>query len=253
MKRLALVSIGGGSGRSTLSALLATLSARQGRWSLLLEWDPRNVLSWYLGARHGGREGLARSALDGQAWQSACLRADDGTLLLPFGTLTPSEEAGLAWHMAEDTQWLAKRLDVLDVPASGVVFIDTPTGPCVYQRQAVQAADAVVLVMRPDMVSTLLLDQALALAGDRPVAVVVNGLDIARPSQNEAWRRLRATLGERLIPYPVHRDEVVPQAFALNLALPDHAPQSQAMHDLHGVLAWLQRWQETTRGGTHVA
>jgi len=194
-------------------------------------------------ARHAGREGLARSALDNQAWQSACLRADDNTLLLPFGTLTPSEEARLAWHMAEDPHWLAQQLDTLDVPDQGCTYIDTPTGPNPYQRQAVQAADAVLLVMRPDMVGTVLLDQALALAGSRPVAVVVNALDITRTSQNDAWRRLKAALGERLIPYPVHRDEVVPQAFALNLALPDHAPQSQAMHDLHGVLAWLQRWQ----------
>jgi len=245
MHRLALISICGGVGRSTLSALLATATARQGQWSLLLEWDPRNLLAWYLGARYGGREGIARAALDDVPWQSAGLRADDGTLLLPFGRLTPSEEAGFAWHMADEPQWLAKRLDTLDGPAQGQVFIDTPAGPSPYQRQAVQAADAVLLVMRADMVSTLLLDQALALAGDRPVAAVINELDITRPSQNAALRQLREALGERLVPYPVHRDEVVPQAMALNLALPDHAPQSQAMHDLHGVLAWLQRWQNS--------
>lgn len=245
MQRLALVSICGGVGRSTLAALLATASARQGRWSLLLEWDPRNTLAWFLGARHGGREGMARAALDDVSWQTAGLRADDGTLLLPFGRLTPSEEAAFAWHMAEDPHWLRKRLDLLDAPAGGSVFIDTPAGPSAYQRQAVQAADAVLLVMRADIVGTVLLDQALGLAGDRPVAAVLNDLDITRPSQNAALRQLRDLLGERLVPYPVHRDEVVPQAMALNLALPDHAPQSQAMHDLHGVLAWLQRWQNS--------
>ncbi len=113
MHRLALISICGGVGRSTLSALLATATARQGQWSLLLEWDPRNLLAWYLGARYGGREGIARAALDDVPWQSAGLRADDGTLLLPFGRLTPSEEAGFAWHMADEPQWLAKRLDTL--------------------------------------------------------------------------------------------------------------------------------------------
>lgn len=245
MRRWALVSICGGVGRSTLSALLAMAVARQGQWSLLLEWDPRNVLSWYLGARYGGRGGMARAALDGVSWQAAGLRADDGTLLLPFGRLTPSEEAGFAWHMAEDPHWLAKQLDSLEAPAQSSVFLDTPAGPSPYQRQAVQAADAVLVVMRADMIGSVMLDQSLALAADRPVAVVVNELDISRPSQNAVMRQLREHLGERLVPYPVHRDEVVPQAMALNLALPDHAPQSQAMHDLHGVLAWLQRWQNS--------
>lgn len=242
MQRLAIVSICGGVGRSTLTAMLATLAARQGRWSLLVEWDPRPVTAWAMGARHGSREGLARAALDQQPWESACLQADDGTLLLPFGRLTPSEEAGFAWHMAEEPQWLARQLEQLEAPDNGLLFIDTPTGPSVYQRQAVQAADAVLLVTRADMVGTVLLDQGLALAGERPVAVVVNELDITRPSQNDALRRLRAALGGQLVPYPIHRDEAVAQAMALNVALPDHAPKSQAMHDLHGVLAWLQRW-----------
>jgi len=246
MHRVALISACGGVGRSTLSALLATANARQDRWSLLIEWDPRNVIPWFLGARYGGREGMARAVLDNVAWQGAALRADDGTLLLPFGRLLPSEESGLAWHMAEDPLWLAKQLDTLDAPQDGYVFIDTPAGPSAYQRQAVQAADAVLVVMHADMVGTVLLDQALALAGERPVAVVVNKLDIARPSQNAVMRQLRDRLGDRLVPYPVHRDEAVPQAMALNLALPDHAPQCQAMHDLHGVLAWLQRWLHTS-------
>lgn len=247
MQRLALVSICGGVGRSTLATLLATLRARQGHWSLLLEWDPRHVLAWTLGARHNGRDGMARASVDRQGWQDACLRADDSTLLLPFGRLTLAEEARFAVQMAEQPQWLADQLALLDAPDGAQVFIDTPAGPSVYQRQAVQAADAVLLVTRADMVGSVLLEQALALAADRPIAVVVNELDITRPSQNDGLRRLRSALGERLVPYPVHRDESVPQAMALNLALPDHAPQSQAMHDLHGVLAWLQRWSPTTR------
>lgn len=242
LRRFAVISICGGVGRSTLSALLATLAARQGRWSLLVEWDPRPVAAWTMGARHGGREGLARAALDRTAWEATSLQADDGTLLLPFGRLTPSEEAAFAWHMAEDPQWLAQRLDQLEAPDDGLLFIDTPAGPSVYQRQAVQAADAVLLVTHADMIGTVLLDQGLALAGDRPVAVAVNQLDITRPSQNDALRRLRAALGPHLVPYPVHRDEAVAQAMSLNVALPDHAPTSQSMHDLHGILAWLQRW-----------
>lgn len=242
MRRIAVVSICGGVGRSTVSALLATLHARQGRWSLLVEWDPRPVAAWTMGARHSGREGLARAALDRTPWESSCLQADDGTLLLPFGRLTPSEEAAFAWHMAEDPSWLAQRLEQLDAPEDGLVFIDTPTGPSVYQRQAVQAADGVLLLTHADMIGTVLIDQGLALAGERPVAVAVNQLDVTRPSQNDALKRLRAALGAQLVPYPVHRDEAVAQAMSLNVALPDHAPKSQAMHDLHGILAWVQRW-----------
>ncbi len=243
MRRLALISICGGVGRTTLAALLATLYARQGAWSLLLEWDPRHVAGWTLGAQRPAEGGVARAVLDGQDWSSTCLQADDGTLLLPYGRLTPEEEGRFAARMAEQPSWLAQQLERLDAPNDAHIVIDTPAGPSVYQRQAVHAADAVLLLVRADMQALVLLEQALALAGDRPVAVVINQLDIGRPSQNDALRRLRAALGHRLVPYPVHRDEAVAQAAALNRALPDHAPQSQAMHDVHGLLAWLQRWQ----------
>jgi hypothetical protein len=47
-------------------------------------------------------------------------------------------------------------------------------------------------------------------------------------------------LGPALCPYPIHRDEAVPEAFARQAALPDAAPHAQATHDLQGAWRWLQ-------------
>jgi cellulose synthase operon protein YhjQ len=250
MTTLALASLAGGVGRSTLTAQLATLAARDGRFSLALEWDPQNLLALHFGASRGPQAGIGAQAQQGQGWAEAALRSADGVAVLPFGRL--ADDALCAWQsrMQAEPEWLAAQLARLQRPAGGWTFIDTPRAPCSLLRSAVRAADAVLLVVHADPATLAALDSLLALAAGRPHAVVVNAFDAARTLQSDLHAVLLERLRERVVPYAVHRDEAVPEAMARQAALVDVAPHAQATHDLIALWRWLQaRYGEAAHAG----
>ena len=241
MPTIALVSTCGGAGRSTLTASLATLAARSGVWGLAVEFDPQNLLALHFGAETAPADGLASRASRGQAWNTAALAASDGTLVLPFGAMDPPALVDWERRLIVEPDWLTARLDTLARPADGWTFIDSPRGPSVLTRQAVRAADAVLLVLCADGASMALLEAALINFADKPVLAVVNGFEPGRVLQADIVAALFERLGNHLSPYPVHRDEAIPEAFARRMSPGDHAAHSQVVHDLHGLLRWIQR------------
>jgi len=241
MPCIAIVSPCGGSGRSTLTASLATLTARSGVWALAVECDPQNLLALHFGAEQAPVDGLASRAAQGQVWNTAALAASDGTLILPFGAMDAPALVDWQRRLIVEPDWLGARLDTLARPAESWTFIDTARAPSVLARQAVRAADAVLLVLRADGASVALLESTLQLFEDKPVLAVVNAFDPGRTLQHEVLAVLYERLGERLSPYPVHRDEAIPEAFARRMSPEDHAAHAQVIHDLHGLLRWIQR------------
>lgn len=244
MPSLAVMSVAGGVGRTTLAATLATLAARTGHASLAVDWDPQNLLALHFGEQQPPAEGLAANAASGRPWQGSALRSADGALVLPFGRLSLEQLRDWYPQMARDRHWLAERLAQIDLaPPSGAAawtFIDTPRSPSLLTEQALLASDAVLLVLRADPGAVALLPEALALAAGRPLLAVINGFDASRPLQQGVRAALRERLGERLVPHVVHRDEAVPESFARLGPLPELEPQAQATHDLFGLLRWLQ-------------
>ncbi|HXW65989.1 MAG TPA: cellulose biosynthesis protein BcsQ [Burkholderiaceae bacterium] len=241
MPCIAVVSPCGGSGRSTLTASLATLTARSGVWGLAVECDPQNLLALHFGAEQAPTEGLASRAARGLVWNTAALAASDGTLILPFGAMDAPALVDWERRLIVEPDWLSARLDTLARPAENWTFIDTPRAPSVLTRQAVRAANAVLLVLRADGASMALLEPALAILEDKPVLAVVNAFDPGRALQKDVLAVFYERLGERLSPYPVHRDEAMPEAFARRMSPEDHSAHAQVIHDLHGLLGWIQR------------
>ena len=236
MPSLAVVSLAGGVGRTTLTAALATLTARAGHAALAVDWDPQNLLALHFGLEAPPAEGLAANAAAGKPWDTSALQDADGAVVLPYGRLDH--------ELARHDDWLAEQLAQLDLPmgASGHAwtFIDTARAPSRHAVQAMRAADSVLLVLRADPGALALLPQALALARSQPLLAVINGFDASRPLQQGVRAALQARLGSRLVPHVVHRDEAVPEAFARLAPLHQQAPHAQATHDLHGLLRWLE-------------
>lgn len=256
MPTVAVVSPCGGAGRSTLVAALATLAARSGVWGLAIECDPQNLLALHFGAEQAPAEGLASRAARAQAWNTAALAASDGTLVLPFGALDPHALVDWERRLVVEPDWLAARLDTLARPADGWTFIDTPRCPSVLARQAVRAADAALIVLRADAPAVALLDSALSTLDETPALTVVNAFEPGRALQADILAALYDRLGPRLSPHPVHRDEAVPEAFARRMTPADHCAHAQVVHDLHGLLRWIQRQCRTMkepRTGSNVA
>jgi len=242
MPSLAVISLAGGVGRTTLAATLTTLAARAGHASLAVDWDPQNLLALHFGVELPPAEGLAANAASGLPWQGSALRSTDGAMVLPFGRLNVEQLRDWYPRMARDRGWLAERLAQIDLSGAGAAwtFIDTPRSPSLLTEQAMLASDAVLLVLRADPGAVALLPEALAMAYAKPLLAVINGFDASRPLQQGVRAALHARLGTRLVPHVVHRDEAVPETFARLGALPELAPHAQATHDLFGLLRWLQ-------------
>ena len=241
---LAIISLAGGVGRTTLAGELATLAARAGHGSLAVDWDPQNLLALHFGLEHPPAEGLAANAANGLPWQDCALRNADGAVLLPFGRLSLAQLRDWYPQMARERDWLAERLAQIERPAprSGRhwTFIDTPRAPSLLTEQAMRAAEAVLLVLRADPGAVALLPEALEMAAAKPLLAVINGFDASRPLQQGVRAALQSRLGARLVPHVVHRDEAVPEAYARLGHLAELAPQAQATHDLHGLMRWLE-------------
>ena len=244
MPSVAVISLAGGVGRTTLAATLATLAARAGHASLAVDWDPQNLLALHVGLQHPPDDGLAASAANGMPWQGSALRSADGAVVLPFGRLSVEQLRDWYPQMARERGWLAERLAQIELPPTPSgrqwIFIDTPRAPSLLTEQAMLAADAVLLVQRADPAALALLPEALAMASARPLLAVINGFDASRALQQGVRAALQVQLGARLVPHVVHRDEAVPEAWARLASLPEQAPHAQATHDLHGLLRWLE-------------
>jgi cellulose synthase operon protein YhjQ len=243
MLNIAIVSAQGGTGRTMLTASLATLFAQHGVPVLALEFDPQNMLVSHLGSNRFSREGLITQYLHGGLWQEAALQNSDQVRFVPFGLAAPIELAEFEHMLDQQPHWLRQGLDCIDLPAHAVTFIDTAAMPSVYARQALATADfaLVVLTAEPQSLALLpamyswLVDASYDLRG----AYLVNKFDSSSALQNDMMLVLRDRLKTMLAPFPVHLDASVPLAFARLGAVFRQSPQSMAAHDLQGIAYWL--------------
>lgn len=213
---------------------------------LVVDFDPQNTLALKLGIVPAPAEGLASTGLRGGNWVSTALSNSDRIQLLPFGRLPREELRRFESLLAEQPQWLAQRLSSLDLPADAAVLIDTPRLPSVYAEQAIAAARLQLAVLRADAASYAAL-RIFGVPAGPPTLYVLNKVEATHRLQNDVRALLRQDLGEKLAPYPVHRDEAVPEAEAANRALIDYAVHSQAAHDLQGLGGWLHATLERMR------
>lgn len=244
MRVIAVVSPLGGSGRTTVTAHLATLLARQGQPCLAVELCPQNLLGRHLGMLEPSALGWAPLAAMGQWWADGGFDNTDGVSVLPFGKAPPETVEALHRQLQAQPRWLLDQLELLDVPADCTVVLDTPAWPTPLARAALRCADAVLVTLEasaracadPARVQSML-QEAAAAPADK--GVLVTRFDPRRISHREALQTLREQWGGQLIPYTLHEDENIPRALASSMCVNSFAPQAQSAHDLQGVCNWL--------------
>lgn len=239
MRLLALVSLKGGTGKTTLTAHLATALARRGRRPCAVDLDPQGSLGLHFGMRPGSRLGLIHVGAP---------RADVGrdpgrgeVPCVPFGDCTPDELAWAEAEVAADPGWLARRLDALVPAACDCIVVDTPAGRTPWLRAALALADDVLVVLLPDAASYATVPATEALldawwpAGGAAARYVVNQVDGRRPLCADVVAALRHALGERLLPGVVHLDERVRESLAAGVTLLDDPAGSRVLVDLEAL------------------
>lgn len=239
MKVIAIVSAKGGVGKTTVAANLATALSREMTAPVLaVDMDPQNALGLHLGMSPQELRGLSRAVLARQPLSSACLPCTPTLFLLPYGALDEPDRMALELAMDAQADWLQAHLRTLELPDEAVVVLDTPPGPSAYLRQALRAADVVVVVALADAASyaTLPLMERLVQTYYRPrgelseALYVLNQVNSGKVLSKDIAEVMRSNLAYRLIG-TIHEDEAVCEALAYDTNTLDYAPYSQAAVD----------------------
>lgn len=248
MRVIAVVSPLGGSGRSTLVAHLATIGARQGQPSLAVELCTQNLLGRHLGMQESTASGWATLAAQGQWWAGGSFDNSDGVGIVPFGEATPDILTTLHQRLGSEPYWLRDQIELLDIPADCMVFLDTPPWPSTLADAALRCADTVLVALEASeraCASAGRVRAMLQTSSADPIAqgVAVTRFDPRRASHREALGTLRQQWAGQLLPYTVHEDENIQRALAASQCVNSLAPQAQSAHDLQGVFSWLSALQ----------
>ncbi len=238
MKVIAIVSAKGGVGKTTVTATLSTALRYRGHTVVTCDLDPQNALRLHLGLGPHGIEGISRATLAGQPWREVCHQTPSGVVIMPYGGVNEDDRRGFENHLDANPGWLKDQLNSLPLGDDALVLLDTPPGPSVYMRQALTAANVVVVVTLPDAASyaTLPIMHALVRSYCQPrsdfagVAYVINQVDNSRQLAKDVVHVMHAEFGERVIGM-VHQDPAVSESLAYDQSVLDYDKQCQATRD----------------------
>jgi cellulose synthase operon protein YhjQ len=245
MTVIAIISTKGGVGKTTVSVNLACALGASGHAVRIVDMDPQNAMRLHLGAEPGDANGLIHQTLQQASWHYAEYDSAYGVSFIPYGKASEVERITFEAHLAHTPNWLHDNLAAL---TDELTLIDTPPGPSVYVQQVLSIANLVLVVMIPDAGSYATLDSIESLlayyCGDRGdfygSYYVLNQFDGDRPLNRDIQYVMQSSLGDRLAPCPIHRDESLSEALAYQQPVFQYAPHSQAAEDLQQVSDWLQ-------------
>jgi cellulose synthase operon protein YhjQ len=249
VKSIAIVSAKGGVGRTTLCANLGAALGRLGRPVLTVDMDPQNALRLHAALPVDTIDGLARATLAGRDWRSACMKVGD-SVFLPHGALNEADRNTFEQLLLNEPEHLKQRLQNLQLADDALVLIDTSTGPTLYQRMALTAANFVLVVTLPDAASYASLPtmaQSIESYCARRTdflgsGYVINQIDNARQLGKDIVRVMPGTLTANPFGHylgGIHRDESVAEALACQQLVLDYAPDAMAAVDIEACAAAL--------------
>jgi cellulose synthase operon protein YhjQ len=225
---LTFFSLAGGVGKTSLVAAVGRALASRGERVLLTDTCSFGVLPFYFGAREI-KPGVVRTF-------------SGGTSDPPIRVLTLEAE-----RYDADPDLLRREMTRGAQDVSRVV-IDVATGSAPMLRQAARLSPMVVVPVVPDMASVVTLPvlegffrNQESLSG-KPLQAwyVLNQFDPASPLQLDVREVLRQQLGERLLPFAVHRSPAMSEALAEGMTVIDYAPNSPAAEDLMNLVSWIR-------------
>ncbi|QHF42520.1 cellulose synthase operon protein YhjQ [Pseudomonas sp. S35] len=241
---VALVSVNGGVGRSTLATALSSGLQRLGESVVALDLDPQNALRQHFGVDHE-LPGVGRSSLLNAPWRSILQSGFAGCQVIPFGDTDTQQKENLQGWLTREPTWLAQHLSALALSEADTVIIDTPAGNNVYLHQALSVADIVLIVAKPDAACLGTLDQvdellAPHLERERPPRchLVINQLDENSAFNLDMLDAFKLRRGEAQLEV-VHRDPAISEGLAFSTDPLDNTARSLAGDDINDLCRLL--------------
>jgi cellulose synthase operon protein YhjQ len=234
---LAIFSLAGGVGKTSLVAAVGRGLAARGERVLLTDTSSFGVLPFYFGAREV-KPGVVRTF-------------SGGTSDPPIRVLTLEAER------YEADPDLLRREMTRGAHDSSRVLIDVATGSGAMLRQAARLAPTVLVPVVPDMASVVTLQSLegffrnLEGLSGKPLQAwfVLNQFDPSSPLHLDVREALRQLLGERLLPFAVRRSAAVSEALAEGMTVLDYAPNSPAAEDTMSLVTWIRNTSAAMSAG----
>ncbi|WP_373048362.1 cellulose biosynthesis protein BcsQ [Vulgatibacter sp.] len=239
---VALVSLCGGTGRTTVAANLAQTLAAGGHRVLAVDLDPQNVLALHFGLDPLERVGMGRAGLSVHEATAYIGKQRSGAAVLPFGFLADADLAETESRLAADPAWLRLRIEAFAPSDCEYLILDVPAGRNAWSRQALSLADEVLVVLTPNPTSYASVPATESVLADVEAESVylVNGFDGRSALDRDLVASLRAALPDRVLPFAIQRDEVVREALLHRASVLQEAVDSQVAADFAQLGEWLR-------------
>lgn len=257
MNVIAVASAKGGVGKTTVSANLGVALARLGQPVLAVDLDPQNALRFHYfhDQALSHEDGMAKAAVQGRAPGSPSAATPSGVVLLPYGHCSENEREQFETLLQSEPDWLRQRLSEMGLPAHTLVVLDTPPGPSVYLKQALRAADFVVVVVLADAGSYITLPQMHELVqqyckaeqGFVGSGVLINQVDRSRALASDVTQLLSATQAGQVLGR-IHADPAVAEALACGTTVFEYMEHSEAVRDFQSTAREVLARLRTTGG-----
>jgi len=230
---LAIFSLAGGVGKTSIVATLGRALSARGERVLLVDTAPYGLLPFFFGARDQ-RPGLLRTFSPPIASGDAAIQM---ITLDPeaLGSETATQEA-LAAEISKHARGL------------GRVIVDLATASGATARRVMRLAPQVLVPLAPDMNSVVSVSSIDAFfdhnggASGKPALphYILNQFDPSLPLHLDVREVLRVQLGDRLLPFALRRTPGVSEALAEGMTVMDYAPNSAVAEDFASLAGWVK-------------
>jgi len=230
---LAVFSLAGGVGKTSLVATLGRALSARGERVLLVDTASYGLLPFFFGA-HDQRPGVLRT------FSAPGASGDAPIQMVTIDPETLGPEA-----VSQET--LTSEIGKFSRGTSRVI-VDLATASGATTRRLMRMAPTVLVPIVPDMNSVVsvgsidaFFQHNSAAAGKRVTPFyVLNQFDPSLPLHLDVREVLREQLGDRLLPFALHRAPAVSEALAEGMTVMDYAPNSTVAEDFASLAGWVK-------------
>jgi cellulose synthase operon protein YhjQ len=248
---LAVFSLAGGVGKTSLVASLGRALSSRGERVLLVDTAFFGVLPFFFGARDQ-RPGQLRTfnppGVSAEApIQLVTLDPDSQPGDAQNPDASQNQQFGAERAPAQNQDWLAQEITRFSRGAQRVI-IDLPTASGATTRRVLRLAPTVLVPVVPDMNSVVSVGAIESffrnngnLAGKQILPYyLLNQFDYSLPLHLDVREILREQIGDRLLPFALRRSPAVSEALAEGMTVMDYAPSAVVAEDYATLAGWVR-------------
>jgi len=229
---LAVFSLAGGVGKTSLVATIGRSLSSLGEKVLLTDTTSHGLLPFYFGASEL-RQGTVRTF-------SPPSGSTDAPIYLVSYEVDQKADQPAQEKLVEEI--------VNNSRGTHRILLDLTVGSSWIVRHMARMNPTILVPVAPDMNSVISLQSienffhGMVDADGRPLQpyYLINQFDVSLPLHLDVREVLRRQLGDRLLPFVIHRAPEVSEALAEGMTVVDYAPDSPVSGDYMNVATWLR-------------